>query len=66
MTSPSYSGGDELQQAAGRSGWGTFDDERLAVPFGLTEQGERVDIDTDALSDGLVVVPRISEGRRAT
>jgi hypothetical protein len=51
-----------LQQSAGRAGWSTFDDERLAVPFGLTEKGVRVDIDSDALGDGLVVVPRIADG----
>jgi hypothetical protein len=51
-----------LQQRSGRSGWETFDDERLAVPFGLSEKGERVGIDTDGLGDGLVVVPRESEG----
>jgi len=50
------------QQRTGRSTWQTFDDDRLAVPFGLKEQGERVAIDTDALGDGLVVVPRESEG----
>jgi hypothetical protein len=42
--------------------WHTFDDERLAVPFKLSERGEQVAIDTDALGDGLVVIPRISEG----
>ena len=51
-----------LQHDATRSGWQTFDDERLAVPFGLTERGERVAIDTAALGDGLVIVPRESEG----
>jgi hypothetical protein len=51
-----------LQQRRGRSGWQTFDDERLAVPFGLSARGERVAIDTDALGDGLVVVPREAEG----
>jgi hypothetical protein len=51
-----------LQHRAGRSGWTTFDDERLAVPFRLTEKGEHVDIDTEALGDGLVVVPREAEG----
>jgi hypothetical protein len=45
----------------GRS-WRTFDDERVAVPFGLTQQGDRVAIDVDALGDGLVVVPRVSLG----
>ncbi len=51
-----------LQHGATHSGWQTFDDERLAVPFGLTERGVRVAIDTAALGDGLVVVPRESEG----
>ncbi|MFV2063715.1 MAG: hypothetical protein ACC726_09400 [Chloroflexota bacterium] len=51
-----------LQRDSGRSGWSTFDDERLAVPFRLVERGERVEIDGDALGDGLVVVPRISVG----
>ena len=51
-----------LQRGADGSGWKTFDDERLAVPFGLSERGERVDIDSDALGDGLVVVPRLSIG----
>lgn len=49
-------------QRAGRGGWRTFDDERLAVPFGLVERGERVAIDVDALGDGLVVVPREAVG----
>ena len=51
-----------LQRGHGRSEWTTFDDERLAVPFRLSDRGERVSIDVDALGDGLVVVPRISEG----
>jgi hypothetical protein len=51
-----------MQQRSGRRGWRTFDDERLAVPFGLREHGEVVAIDVDALGDGLVVVPRESEG----
>lgn len=51
-----------LQRRSGRSGWETFDDERVAVPFRLSEQGERVGIETEALGDGLVVVPRESEG----
>jgi hypothetical protein len=51
-----------LQRRTSRSGWETFDDERLAVPFRLSEKGQHVDIDTEALGDGLVVVPRESEG----
>lgn len=45
-----------------RPGWKTFDDERLAVPFGLRQRDAHVAIDTDALGDGLVVIPRVSEG----
>jgi hypothetical protein len=52
-----------LQQRPARSNWQTFDDERLAVPFGLVDRGQRVAVDTDALGDGLVVVPRESIGR---
>ena len=52
----------QVRQGLRRSGWQTFEDERLAVPFSLSERGERVLIDVDALGDGLVVVPRISTG----
>ena len=52
-----------LQRRSGGADWATFDDQRLAVPFGLAERGTRVDIDTDALGDGLVVVPRLSTGQ---
>jgi hypothetical protein len=45
--------------------WQTFDDERQAVSFRLTERGERVGVDVDALGDGLIVVPRLAEGRAA-
>jgi hypothetical protein len=51
-----------LQRRTDRSGWETFDDERLAVPFWLSERGQRVSVDSEALGDGLVVVPRESEG----
>ena len=52
-----------LQQRSGRSGWQTFDDERLAVPFRLSQQGRaRGDRYARRLGDGLVVVPRESEG----
>ncbi len=51
-----------LQRRSGRDGWQTFDDQREAVPFGLREQGLHLTIDADALGDGLVVVPRESEG----
>jgi len=51
-----------LQQGLARSGWQTIDDDRLAVPFALSERGERVQVDSDTLGDGLVVIPRESEG----
>jgi hypothetical protein len=55
-----------LQQRVERrpwsASWQTFDDERLAVPFGLRERGVRVGIDVETLGDGLVVVPRLSTG----
>ena len=51
-----------LQRAGRRDTWTTVDDERLAVPFGITERGDTLMIDTDALGDGLIVVPRLSEG----
>jgi hypothetical protein len=44
------------------SRWLTFDDARLAVPFGLVERDHRVAIDIEALGDGLVVVPRVAHG----
>jgi hypothetical protein len=51
-----------LQRRSGRKGWETFDDERLAVPFALSERGVAVAIDVDALGEGLVVVPRVADG----
>lgn len=51
-----------LQRRSGRDGWETFDDQREAVPFGLREQGQHIRVDAGALGDGLVVVPRESEG----
>jgi hypothetical protein len=51
-----------LQRRAGRGRWQTFDDQREAVPFGLREQGQRLTIEAGSLGDGLVVVPRESEG----
>lgn len=52
-----------LQQEEAGGGWRSIDDQRDAVPFWLEERGVRVAIDVDALADGLVVVPRLSEGR---
>ena len=51
-----------LQRAERGGRWRTIDDERLAVPFGLTERGDSVRIDDDALGEGLIAVPRLSEG----
>jgi hypothetical protein len=52
-----------LQRRDGPGGWATFDEQRVAVPFGLAQRGEHVAIDVEALGDGLVVVPRLSEGQ---
>lgn len=52
----------QVRHWTGRSVWQTFDDERLAVPFRLSERGEHVAIDVAALGDGLVVIPRVSMG----
>lgn len=43
-------------------GWRTIDDRREHVPFALSEGLDSIAIDAEALSDGLVVVPRESEG----
>jgi hypothetical protein len=51
-----------IERWPGRQQWRTFDDERLAVPFWLSERGSRVALDAEALDDGLVVVPRLSTG----
>jgi hypothetical protein len=51
-----------LQHADGRGGWRTFDDDRVAVPFGLEDRQTYVGVDTDALGDGLVAVPREALG----
>jgi hypothetical protein len=51
-----------VERWPGREAWRTFDDERLAVPFSLREQGVSVAVDVGALGDGLVVVPRLSTG----
>jgi hypothetical protein len=51
-----------LQRSLGREDWLTFDDERVAVPFSLTDRGSRVGVELEALGDGLVVVPRLSTG----
>jgi hypothetical protein len=45
-----------------RGDWDTLIDDRQAVPFSIEERGGALEIDVDALGDGLVVVPRIAEG----
>ncbi len=51
----------EVQVAPDR--WRTVLDEREAVPFGVESRSAFVAIDQDALSDGLVAIPRIATGR---
>jgi len=51
-----------VTRSLGLTDWQTFDEERLAVAFSLSERGERVVIDVEGLGDGLVVVPRLSSG----
>ena len=43
-------------------GWTPFEDSREAVPFEIHEGLDAIGIDSAALDDGLVVVPRESEG----
>lgn len=52
-----------LQVADARGRWRTVDEERLAVPFGLESRDAFLAIDVDALGDGLVAVPRETQGR---
>ncbi len=47
----------------GRGGWTVVGDEREAVPFGVDERGVFVAVDAAALAEGLVVIPRESDGR---
>ena len=51
-----------LELRRGR-GWVPFEDHREAVAFTINEGLDTIGIDTDALGDGLVVVPRESVGR---
>jgi hypothetical protein len=43
-------------------GWHTLNERRLAVEFGIEERGTYLEIDADALGDGLVVMPREAKG----
>lgn len=54
-----------LLVADGRGGWTVVGDEREAVPFGVEERGAYLAVDAAALGDGLVVIPRESDGRVA-
>jgi hypothetical protein len=42
--------------------WRTLVDDREAVPFGVEARSEAIDVDTAALAEGLVVVPREATG----
>lgn len=43
-------------------GWKTLNERRLAVDFGVEERGTYLEVDADALGDGLVVVPQEATG----
>jgi hypothetical protein len=53
-----------LEARAGR-GWRPFEDHRQSVPFTINEGLDSIDVDADALGEGLIVVPRESVGRAA-
>ena len=53
-----------LEARSGRA-WRPFEDHRRAVPFSINEGLESIAIDTDALGEGLIVIPRESVGRAA-
>lgn len=52
-------------QVRGAAGWESIEDRRTAVPFGLADRGTYVGVDVDVLGEGLVVLPRESEGTAA-
>lgn len=52
-----------LEARTARGTWRSLEDERLAVPFGVEQRGAFLAVDVEALGDGLVVLPRESEGR---
>ncbi|MBA2488433.1 MAG: hypothetical protein H0V36_03805 [Chloroflexi bacterium] len=51
-----------IEAADTRSRWRLVDEVRHAVPFGLEDRSHFVAVDSDALGDGLVVIPRESVG----
>jgi len=53
----------EVQQPNGE--WQRVLDEREAVPFGIETRSSFIAVDETSLSDGLVVIPRVSTGRVA-
>jgi hypothetical protein len=51
-------------QVRGRDGqWSSVIDEREAVPFGVETRQSFIAVDDGALTDGLVVIPRVSGGK---
>jgi hypothetical protein len=52
-------------QIRGRGGWRTFSEELRRVPFSIDEGLESIDVDTEAITDGLVVLARESTGTAA-
>jgi hypothetical protein len=54
-----------LQQRTGASGWTTFETSVEAVPFVIREGLDELGVDGNALTDGLIVVPRESVGQAA-
>jgi hypothetical protein len=51
-----------LQQRTGASGWATFETSVEAVPFVIREGLDELGVDGNALTEGLIVVPRESVG----
>jgi hypothetical protein len=51
-----------LQQRTGTDGWTTFETSVEAVPFVIREGLDELGVDVDALTEGLIVVPRESVG----
>lgn len=51
-----------VQIGAAKDSWRTVLDEREAVPFGIETRSAYIAVDDVALGDGLVVIPRVSDG----
>jgi hypothetical protein len=49
-------------KVADERNWRSVFDEREAVPFGIESRSDHIAIDDVALTDGLVVIPRVSVG----